>query len=191
MKRIYFCFLFAISFINTGFTQQASDPRISFFLSMSFENTHSLFSGSSRYDFEMNPNYTAGVEIIVINKSSFDKYGFGINYQAKNNLIGVEGNYNFWPLYFFSQIKIAEIDRFKINAQFNLGYNFFNANADYKDSVGSTKGGIYYSLGSVIYVGRSIQLRAFYSTNYGNLKIESNEFLVKNNFISLGLGYTF
>ena len=26
---------------------------------------------------------------------------------------------------------------------------------------------------------------------YGNLKIESNEFLVKNNFISLGLGYTF
>src|SRR5690606_20082937 len=109
----------------------------------------------------------------------------------KNEFIGAKGSYTFWPLYIFNRYDFYESNNYNLGLYLSLGYNFFNASEDYKTSEGNEKGGLYYSLGFINELSKSIQIRILHSTNIGKVDIPNTSMLVKNNFLSIGLGYSF
>jgi len=132
----------------------------------------------------MNAGILFGSEIVILNNERFNKYGIGVNYQLNNSFINIKGSYNFWPLYIFSRYKVFDTDYFNLNLQLNIGFNIINVSTDYLTENGETKGGLYYSFGTVAVVNNSIHMRIVYSTNYGKLKLLDKNLLVKNSFFS-------
>lgn len=183
--------IISISLSNVTFSQLNKNSRITFFSSITFENTHRLSNAIESSEFEMNSGVLIGGEIVISNVEKPNKYGIGINYQLKNEFIGAKGNYTFWPLYIFNRYDIYESNNFNLGLYLSLGYNFFNASEDYKTSEGTEKGGLYYSFGFVNELFKSVQVRILYSTNYGKVDMLNTSFLIKNNFISIGVGYSF
>ncbi len=192
MIRYFSLMLLALTFLpNFTYSQEIRNPRISFFSSIIFENSHKIFYKTNNLNEEVSPNFLFGGEIIVLNNDKFDKFGIGINYQLKSNSLDSAGKFSYWPVYFFSRYQLLSHDEFNLNLQFSIGYNFFNVDADSTINDEETVGGLYYSFGIIQMINNKIQLRLMYSVNYGILKISGDDYLVKNSFVSLGIGYNF
>jgi hypothetical protein len=115
----------------------------------------------------------------------------GVVQQFNNTIVGLEGTYSFLPFYAFGRYQVYKYSGLFINLQLAIGYNFFGADSGYKRKEGSNRGGLYYSAGSVFEIQKRMQLRLFYSTNYGRTEIANNPCIVQNRFLSFGVGYSF
>jgi hypothetical protein len=191
IRHLYTSIFFAVLLFNISYSQSPRIPRITFYSSVTFENTHTISNSFSRSIYDMNAGFSFGGEVLIFNLEKLDKYGVGVVQQFNNTIVGMDGTYNFLPFYVFGKYQVYKYSGLFINLQLALGYNFFGADTGYRRKEGSNKGGLYYSVGSVFEIQKSMQLRLFYSTNYGKTEIASQTHVVQNRFLSFGIGYSF
>jgi hypothetical protein len=180
----------AFSFVSL-FAQDGISPKITLVSQVSLENKHIITNAIEKSEFDMNPGFILGLEFTFNNYQQDYKYGLGLNFQFNKSFVDHKGNYSFWPLYLFNRYDFVKTSDFSAGLQIDLGYNFMFADNYFFISSSTGKGSIFYSIGSIFEINNSFQTRINYSTNYGSVESGGSEYLIKNSFLSLGVGYTF
>ncbi len=189
-KRYLILFLFLLVSFNL-LAQVSSTPRINVFIESSLENSHHLIYLDNDATYKTNTNLNVGVDILILQHKSNIKFGLGFLYQFPTSVIGQEGNYSVFPFYSFVRLNIIQTEFITPTIQLKLGYNVLSGDKNYLGSNADLKGGLYYSVGSVLIMKNNFQIRIFYSVNYGKYITETNNNLIKNNQLSIGLGWGF
>lgn len=190
MLKIFLVMICATSSYISLFAQ-GDNPKVSLFSLVSLENKHIITNAIEKSEFDMNPGFILGLEFTINNYEQAYKYGLGLNFQFNKSFVDHKGNYSFWPLYLFNRYDIVKTSDFSAGLQLDLGINFMFAENYFFDSSSTGKGSIFYSLGIIFEMNNSFQSRISYSTNYGSVESGGSEYLIKNSFLALGVGYTF
>jgi len=176
---------------NISLFSQTNFSNINLFAEASIENNNHLIYADKDNTFRTNTSFNIGSEVTFFKYESPIKYGVGVLFQFPSSIIGQDGDYSFIPLYALTRINVFESDFFITTLQVRLGYNFLLVNNNYLGGNGDFNGGLYYSIGSVLTMDNEMQIRLFYSVNYGKYKTAFSDYLVKNNQFTIGLGYGF
>ena len=191
MSKLFFVFICATISVLNLFAQDGISPKISLLSSVSLENKHIFTNSIEKSEFDMSPGFILGLEFTFNDYQKIYKYGLGLNFQFNQSFPNHKGHYTYWPIYLFNRYDIFKISDFSAGMQIDLGYNFMFADNYFFNSSSSARGGIFYSIGSICELNNSLQVRINYSNNYSSIESVGIEYLIKNNFLSIGLGYTF
>ena len=177
-------FLFTISCFA-----QVNSSTIDIFAEASVENTHHLIYINKDVKFGVNNSFNMGAEAIIFKTRGLAYSGVGVIYQFPTNIVDQNGSYSFIPLYAFTRIKFIGLDVLNIMLQVKLGYNFISVHNNYLGGSGDDfNGGLYYSVGSIMSISDELQVRLFYSVNYGKY-FSYSDYLLKNEQFTIGMGY--
>ena len=189
--RIY-CFIIITSLFTINSFAQINSSTLDLFAEAAVENTNHLIYINNDVKFGVNNSFNIGAEAVIFNSQSIAYSGVGIIYQFPTSIANEErdGSYSFIPVYAFTKIKFIGLDVLNIMLQVKLGYNFISVHNNYLGGFGSDfAGGLYYSVGSIMSISDKLQLRLFYSVNYGKYTTPYDKYLLRNEQFSIGLGY--
>ena len=190
--KIYNLIIIASFFITINSFAQINSSTIDFFAEASLEQSHHIFYANVDNKYGVNNSFNFGAEAILFESQSLANSGVGAIYQFPTSIVNLskEGSYSFIPLYAFTRIKFIGLDVLNIMLQVKLGYNFISVHDNYLGGyTNDFKGGLYYSIGSLMSISDRLQVRIFYSVNYGKYSTSYADYMLKNEQFTIGLGY--
>lgn len=133
--------------------------------------------------------FTVHGEVYIKPTENID-VGGGIQWQISRERKNLPGKFWWVPIYGVIRIhpKLTEITPYAI-AQ--VGYNFFGADNTYLAAPVKTNGGLYWGVGGGLIFMRQFLLEVMYSENWGSVNAAGTSVDVKNERISVALGYNF
>ena len=192
IRHVGIFLLFTISI----FPQKIDSLKISLFLSTNLNNNTILSRADNNNTYKSDPTLGAGIEIFITKNEKGNNGGIGIEFQSNNSIIGINGNYNSLPIYFFYDISLGkDLSIYVPKLSLKLGYNILSATDSFIQETSpnnlldkyKTSNGIYYALGISSQLSKSFMLRILYSVNQGKVNVVDKDYLLNNEKISIGL----
>ena len=146
----------------------------------------SLNDALGKIEFNLNNTFSAGLEFVFQYNRNMD-YGVGAFYQSPTAIGSTLGKIGMIPIYAFIDFPLIENEYFPIKFSAQFGYAFLSAN----DGLETVNNGIYHAFGITTVISKYFQLKFLYTHNYGKVKLDSYEYSLRKENLTLALYYKF
>jgi len=143
-----------------------------------------LSDSIGNHDYLLDNSFSAGFEITSEYKG-LRNYGIGAMYQFPGSIVMAKGEIGIFPIYAFIDYPLSQTELFPIQLSIRFGYAFLLA----KDGIEKVGNGIYHSLGFTMVISKNYQLKLMYAHNYGKIKIDSYEYSLRRENMSLSINF--
>ncbi len=145
-----------------------------------------LSDSIGKHNYLLDNSFSAGFEFASIDKGLLN-YGIGAMYQFPSSIAMAKGEIGIFPIYAFIDYPLSEKELFPIQLSIRFGYAFLST----KDGIDKVRDGIYHSLGFTMVISKKFQLKLMYAHNYGKIKIDSYEYSLRRENMSLSINFKF
>jgi len=146
----------------------------------------SLNDALGKKEFNLDNTFSAGLEFVFQYNGNMD-YGVGAFYQSPTSIDSTLGKIGMIPIYAFIDFPLIENGYFPIKLSAQFGYAFLSA----KDGLEKVNNGIYHAFGITTVISKYFQLKFLYAYNYGKVKLDSYEYSLRKENLTLALYYKF
>ncbi|MDP2362319.1 MAG: hypothetical protein Q8M94_00975 [Ignavibacteria bacterium] len=146
----------------------------------------SLNDALGKKDFNLGNTFSAGLELVFQYNENMN-YGVGAFYQSPISIDSSIGKIGMIPIYAFIDFPLIENKFFPIQFSTQFGYGFLLA----KDGLEKVNNGIYHAFGITTVISKYFQLKFLYAHNYGKVKLDSYEYSLRKENLTLALYYKF
>jgi hypothetical protein len=146
----------------------------------------SLNDALGKKEFNMDNTFSAGLEFVFQYNENMN-YGAGAFYQFAASIDSSLGKIGTIPIYAFIDFPLNQNQVFPIQFTVQFGYAFLTA----KDGLEKVNNGIYHAFGITTLISKYLQLKFLYAHNYGKVKLDSNEYFLRKEYLTVALYYKF